>query len=100
MSPEKLDAVTTELQRFAHELSLSDSQKQQLRAHLAEKHAKLQQIQQQNPNLSRKELIQQIVSMRRTLREQVVNFLTPQQLNKWDAGVANAKEFLGHNIGG
>jgi len=98
MSPEKLDAVAIELTRFAHELNLSDSQKEQLKAQLADKHAKLQEFRQQNPNISRNDLVKKIASVRGTLREQVVRFLTPQQLEKWDAEVSKAKEFLGHSI--
>ena len=98
MSPEKLDAVTTELKRLVQELNLSDSQKTQLRSYLEEKHDKLQEFRQQNPNISKKDLVQKIISIRSTLREQVVRFLTPQQLEKWDAEVAKAKEFLGHSI--
>jgi periplasmic protein CpxP/Spy len=98
MSPERLDAVTTELKRIAEELSLSDSQKTQLRIYLEERHARIQEFRQQNPNISKKDLVQKIVSIRSTLREQVVRFLTPQQLEKWDAEVAKAREFLGESI--
>jgi len=98
MSPEKLDAVTTELKKLAQELNLSDSQKAQLKTSLEEKHAKLQEFRQKNPNISRKDLIQKIVAIRSTLREQVVQFLTPLQLEKWDAEVAKAREFLGQSI--
>jgi hypothetical protein len=98
MTPERIDAVTTELKKFAQELSLSDTQKEQLRTHLAEKYARLQEFMKQNANISRAELVQKIASIRGSLREQVVKFLTPQQLAKWDAEVARAKEFLGQNI--
>ena len=98
MSPEKLDAVAIELKRFAQELNLSDSQKEQLKAQLADKHEKLQEFQRQYPNISRNDLVKKIASVRGTLREQVVRFLTPQQLEKWDAEVSKAKEFLGHSI--
>jgi|SRR5215831_2989664 len=98
MSPEKLDAVTTELKRIGQELNLSDSQKAQLRTSLEEKQAKVQEFKKQNPNISKNDLVQKIVSIRGTLREQVVRFLTPQQLEKWDAEIAKAKEFLGHSI--
>jgi hypothetical protein len=98
MTPERIDAVTTELKKFAQELSLSDTQKEQLRTHLADKYARLQEFLKQNANISRTELVQKIVSIRGSLREQVVKFLTPQQLAKWDAEVARAKEFLGQNI--
>ena len=98
MTPERIDAVTTELKKFAQELSLSDTQKEQLRTHLADKYARLQEFMKQNANVSRAELVQKIVSIRGSLREQVVKFLTPHQLAKWDAEVARAKEFLGQNI--
>jgi protein CpxP len=98
MTPERIDAVTTELKKFAQELSLSDSQKEQLRTHLTDKYARLQEFLKQNANISRTELVQKIVSIRGSLREQVVKFLTPQQLAKWDAEVARAKEFLGQKI--
>jgi len=86
------------LKKFAQELSLSDTQKEQLRTHLADKYARLQEFLKQNANISRTELVQKIVSIRGSLREQVVKFLTPQQLAKWDAEVARAKEFLGQKI--
>jgi predicted HTH transcriptional regulator len=98
ISEQQAEAVTNELKRFAQELSLSDTQKEQLRTYLADKHAKVQEFMQQNPNISRKELVQKIASIRSSLREQVVKFLTPQQLTKWDAEVAKAKEFLGQNL--
>jgi len=98
MSPEKLDAVAIELKRLAQELNLSDAQKEQLKAQLADKHEKLQEFQRQYPNISRNDLVKKIASVRGTLREQVVRFLTPQQLEKWDAEVSKAKEFLGHSI--
>ena len=96
MIPERIDAVTTELKKFAQELSLSDTQKEQLRTHLADKYTRLQEL--RNANISRTELVQKIVSIRGSLREQVVKFLTPQQLAKWDAEEARAKELLGQNI--
>ena len=98
MSPEKLDTITTELKKLAQELNLSDSQKAQLRTALEERQAKIQEFRQKNPDISRKDLVQKIVSIRSGLRERVVQFLTSQQLEKWDAEVAKAKEFLGQNI--
>jgi periplasmic protein CpxP/Spy len=98
MTPKTTDAVANELKRLAQELNLSDSQKEQLKTHLAERHARLQEFMQQNPNISRQEMIQKVNSMRGSIREQIVKFLTPQQLEKWDTEVAKAKEFLGHKI--
>jgi protein CpxP len=98
MTPEKTDAVESELRRFAQELNLSDSQKEQLRTHLRGTKTKLQEFMQQNPNMSRQDIIKKVVSARASIREQVVKFLTPQQLQKWDTEMAKAKEFLGHEI--
>ena len=97
MSPEKQDAVRTELKRFAQALNLSDPQKEQLRTRLADRQAKLQEFRQQNPNIPRKDLLQKISDMRSILRIEVVKFLTPEQLEKWDAEVAKARDFLGHS---
>jgi predicted HTH transcriptional regulator len=98
MTPRTTDAVATELKRLAQELKLSDSQKEQLRTHLADRHAKLQEFMQQNPNIAKRDLIEKITSIRSSVREQIVKFLTPQQLEKWDTEVAQAKEFLGQSI--
>ena len=95
---ETIDAVTTELKRFAQQLNLSESQKEQLKTYLAAKHAELEKYREQHPNLSRGELVQKIGAVRGSLREQVVKFLTPEQLQKWDAEVSKAKEFLGHKL--
>ena len=97
MSPEKQDAVTTELKRFAQALNLSDSQQEQLRTRLVDRQAKLLEFRQQNPNIQRKDLLQKIADMRSILRIEVVKFLTPEQLEKWDAEVAKARVFLGHS---
>ena len=98
MSPETIAAVTTELKRISQQLNLSDSQREQLKTYLAGKHAELIEYQQQHPNISGKELVQKIVSVRSSLRQQVVKFLTPEQLAKWDTDVTKAKEFLGHKL--
>ena len=98
MTPEKTDAVESELRRFAQELNLSESQKEQLRTQLSGTRTKLQEFMQQNPNMSRQDIIRKVVSARGSIREHVVKFLSPQQLQKWDTEIAKAREFLGHSI--
>jgi predicted HTH transcriptional regulator len=98
MTPTATDAVAAELKRFAQELNLSESQKEQLKTHLADKHAKLQEFMQQNPHISRPEMIRKVTAIQASIREQIVKFLTPQQLEKWDTEVAKAKEFLGYRV--
>jgi len=98
MTPEKTNAVESELRRFAQELNLSEPQKEKLRTHLSSVKAKLQEFMQQNPNISRQDIVKKVVSVRGSIREELVKFLTPVQLQKWDAEVVKAKEFLGHNV--
>jgi protein CpxP len=98
MTPEKTDAVASELRNFAQGLTLSDSQKELLKTHLTRTHAKIQEYLQKNPHVSREEIVKKVASLRASIREQIVKFLTPEQLTKWDAEVAKAKEFLGHKI--
>ena len=86
------------MKQFATNLNLSDAQKEQLKTFLTEKYTKLQEFRQQNPNLSKEDLVQRIASIRSSGREQLVKFLTPEQLAKWDAEVAKAKEFFGQKI--
>jgi len=98
MSPKTTEAVANELKRFAQELKLSDSQQEQLRTILAEKHAKVQDFLLRNPYIAKDALLEKVRSVRSSMREHAVKFLTPEQLSKWDAEVARAKEFLGHSV--
>lgn len=98
MSPKTTEAVATELKRFAQELKLTDSQKEQLKTYLAEVHSKVQDFVQKNPSIAKGALVEKVRTLRSSMREQVVKFLTPEQLARWDAEVARAKEFLGHSV--
>jgi periplasmic protein CpxP/Spy len=98
MSPKTTEAVATELKRFAQELKLTDSQKEQLKTYLAEVYAKVQDFVQKNPSIAKGGLVEKVRALRSSMREQVVKFLTPEQLARWDAEVARAKEFLGHSV--
>ena len=98
LTQEQRDAVETELKRFASDLNLSDDQKEKLRTSLSEAHEKVQDYKQQNPDASREDLAKKIADNRATIRQRVVNFLTPEQLTKWYTEVARAKDFLGQKI--
>ena len=66
---------------------------------MTEASEKLNEDKQQNRNASRREdMIKKIADNRTNIRQHSVNFLTPEQLTKWDAEVAKAKEFLGHKL--
>ena len=95
---EQLDTVVGELKRIGADLNLSDEQKQKLQAFMTEASEKVQQYKQQNPNATREDIVKKVLDNRAELRQRLVNFLTPEQLTKWDAEVAKAKEFLGHKL--
>ena len=98
LSPEEREKVAEELKQFATSLSLSDDQKQKLHNFLTDAREKVQAYRRDNPNASPQDLVNHVAANRSTLRERLVNFLTPEQLTKWDAEVAKAKEFLGQKM--
>lgn len=98
LTTEQRDAVVNELKRIGSSLNLSDEQKQKLQTFMTEASEKVQDYKQQNPNATREDMIKKVQDNRAALRQRVVNFLTPEQLAKWDAEVAKAKEFLGQKI--
>ena len=99
MKPEVAKIVDTQLAQFAADLNLSDAQKAQLKTVLENARERMDEIREKNPNLTRADVIAKLVEVRGSLRERVVNFFTPEQLTRWDAGVAKAKSFLGHDVG-
>jgi hypothetical protein len=98
LTQEQRDTVASEVKRFATDLNLSEDQKQKLHTSLAEASEKLQDYKQQNPDVTKEDLIRKVSENRSAIRQRVVNFLTPEQLTKWDAEAAKAKEFLGQKI--
>jgi len=98
LSPELREQVMDELKNFATNLNLSDDQKQKLQTALTDTYSKIQEYKQQNPNATKEDLVKKISDNRSAIRERVVNFLTPEQLSKWDAEVSKAKSFLGQKI--
>jgi anti-sigma regulatory factor (Ser/Thr protein kinase) len=98
LTSEQRDIVASELKGIATDLNLSEEQKEKLRTSLSEAYEKVQEYKLQNPNASSEDLIKRVADNRASIRQRVVNFLTPEQLTKWDAEVAKAKEFLGQKI--
>jgi transcription initiation factor TFIIIB Brf1 subunit/transcription initiation factor TFIIB len=98
LTQEQRNMVVDELHRFATDLSLSEDQKQKLQDFLSEASEKLQEYKQQNPNASREDLIRKVADNRSMIRQRLISFLTLEQLNKWDAEAAKAKEFLGQKL--
>ena len=98
LSSEEREQVANELRRFASDLNLSDDQKEKLRVALTEAREKIAEYMQQNPNTTKTDIISKVVANRDAIRQRVVNFLSPEQLKKWDEEKAKAKEFLGQKI--
>ena len=98
LTPEQRETITGELKKFGTELNLSEEQKGKLHTFLTESYGKLQEYKSQNPDATKEDIIKKVAAHRSQLRERLVNFLTPEQLQKWDAGVARAKEFLGQKL--
>ena len=96
LSAEQIEAIGNELKRFAGDLNLSDEQKTKLHERLAFAAGRLHEYKKSHPDVTRQDIIKAVGSQRAELRQAVERFLTPEQLKKWDAEVAKAKEFLGY----
>jgi len=98
LTPDQREQVANELKQFAGDLNLTDDQKNKLRGFMEQAREKVQAYRTANPNASKADLMKAIGQNRDQIREQVVKFLTPDQLTKWDSAVKNAKEFLGEKL--
>ena len=98
LTAEEREQVATELKRFAADLNLNDEQKEKLHSALAEGREKIAEYLKNNPNTTRADIIAKVKAHRAEIRQRVVNFLTPEQLTKWDSEAAKAKEFLGQKV--
>ena len=96
---EQRNQVAAELKRFGTDLQLSEDQKSKLQDFLSEARGRVAQYQQANPNATKADMIRQVATNRDELRQRLTNFLTPDQLKKWDAEVGKAKEFFGQQMG-
>jgi anti-sigma regulatory factor (Ser/Thr protein kinase) len=98
ITPEEREQVAAELKRFGQDLNLNEQQKEKLHTALAEAREKVAEYRKQHPNTTRADIIAHVKEHRAEIRQRVVNFLSPEQLKKWDAEVEKAKEFLGQKM--
>ena len=98
LTPEEREQVMAELKRFGADLQLTDDQKAKLQEFMTEARAKVADYLKANPTAKKSDVIKEVAAHREQLRERLVNFLSPEQLKKWDAEVAKAREFLGQQI--
>jgi periplasmic protein CpxP/Spy len=94
------EQVVSELKRFAQDLNLNDQQKEKLQSALVEAREKLADYLKQHPNTSRADIVAKVKEHRDEIRQRISNFLSPDQLTKWTAEMAKAKEFLGQRLEG
>jgi protein CpxP len=98
ITSEEREQVVSELKRFAKDLNLTDQQKEQLQHSLMDAREKIGEYIKRNPGTNRANIISKVKEHRAELRQRAVTFLSPDQLTKWDAEVAKAKEFLGQRL--
>ena len=88
------------MKRFSKDLNLSEDQKHKLHDALAEAREKVAEYLKANPNTTRADIIAKVKANREEIGKRVAAFLTPEQMTKWTAEVAKAKEFLGQKLEG
>jgi hypothetical protein len=98
LTPDQREQIADQLKKFGTDLNLSNDQKDKLRGFMEQAKEKLQAYRAANPNASTADIVRTVAANRDQLREQVVKFLTPEQLTKWDSAVKSAKDFLGEKL--
>ena len=98
LTSEHREQAAAEVKHFAADLNLTDEQKEKLQTALAGAREKVAEYMKSNPNTTRTDIIAKVKAHRDEIRQHVVKFLSPEQLAKWDAGIAKAKEFLGQKL--
>jgi predicted HTH transcriptional regulator len=95
LNSEQIKEVALELKKVATELNLSDGQKEQLNTAMTQAREKIEEYKREHPNVTKEQLAEKVSANRSSIRERVITFLTPEQLKKWDAVVANLRDYLG-----
>lgn len=95
LSPDVRESIKSELTRFGADLKLSEDQKTRLAAAMETARTKFEEYRTEHPQASKADILMKLKDARGPLRERLTNFLTPDQLTKWDAEIAKAKSFLG-----
>jgi len=98
ITSEEREQVVSELKRFAHDLGLTDQQKERLQTALVEGREKIAEFRKKNPNAARADIVAHVKEHRDQIRQRISQFLSPDQLTKWNAEMAKAKEFLGQRL--
>jgi periplasmic protein CpxP/Spy len=98
ITAEEREQVVSELRRFGQDLNLNDQQKEKLQSALVEAREKLGEYLKKNPGTTRADIVAHVREHRDEIGQRIKNFLSPEQLTKWNAEMAKAKEFLGQKL--
>ncbi|MGA7246055.1 MAG: hypothetical protein WB561_15815 [Terracidiphilus sp.] len=98
ITAEEREQVVSELKRFAHDLNLTDQQKEKLQSALVEAREKVAEYLKKNPNTTRADIVAKVKAHRDEISQRIANFLSPDQLVKWKAEMSKAREFLGQKL--
>ena len=98
ITSQEREQVVAELKRFGQDLNLTDQQREKLQSTLVDARERVAEYLKSHPNTSRADIVAKIKEHRSEIRQRVVNFLSPDQLTKWDAEMTKAKEFLGQKL--
>jgi hypothetical protein len=98
LTTEQREQVASEVKRFAADLNLTSDQKEKLQNAFQDARGRLGDYMKDHPSVTRADIAKEVMSHRDQIRQRVVNFLNPDQLKKWDAEIAKAKEFLGQHM--
>lgn len=97
LTPEQTKQLTDELTRFGKELALSPEQKTQLGPVLGDQMDKIGSLN-KDTSLTKESKLAKYNDIRKAGYEQIKKILSPEQLKKWDAEMAKAKDFLGSAV--
>jgi len=88
----------SELKRIAQDLNLTEQQVERLQSALEQARKGVTQYIKNHPNATRDDIIAKVKEHRVEIRQRVENFVSLEQLAKWDAEMTKAKEFLGQKL--
>ena len=98
LTSEEHERVISELKRIAQDLNLTGPQVERLQSALGQAREGVTQYVKNHPNATRADIVTKVKEHRGEVRQHVENFLSLEQLAKWDAEMTKAKEFLGQKL--
>ena len=91
LTPAQQKRVADELKRFGGDLNLTGDQKDQLRGVLSDEVSQMDTVR-NDTSLSKDDKASKIADIRKSGHSKIANILSPDQLKKWDAEAAKARD--------